>query len=90
MLSKLSNENRAEAHSLIRTASSNLGVPYDRAMRILFWHVNKNKSKISTLDEVKVYLVKFASLVREFNQEMALKELRRQGTAPESITAEEE
>ena len=90
MLSKLTNENRAEAAGLIRSASSSLGVPYDRALRIMFWHVNRNKSKITSLEDVKSHLSKFTTLVREFNQEMALKELRRQGTAPESITAEEE
>ena len=90
MLSKLPTEQQAVAVAKIRTASSNLGVPYQRATLILYWHVKRKKISLSSLEVLDGCLSNFAGLIREFNQEIVLRELRQQGSAPNPVCAEEE
>ena len=59
-------------------ASSNtaaeLGVPNDRARRILYWHAHRTKQSLTSLTLLAEWLSKMDDLVRAYNQEITLQQ----------------
>jgi|GEM_PF-2023889 hypothetical protein len=79
MLDSIPVDQRESASSLIKQAAADLGVPYDRARRILYWHAHRSKQKLLSMEVLKVWLSRLDALIRAYNQEIAMQQLRRQG-----------
>ena len=86
MLDSIPVDQRETASSLIKQAAADLGVPYDRARRILYWHAHRSKQKLLSMEVLKVWLSRLDALIRAYNQEIAMQQLRRQGpTVPQPV-----
>jgi len=84
-------EERETAFRLIKDAAAELGVPYDRARRILYWHAHRTKQPLSSLALLVEWLSKLDALVRAYNQEITLQQLRGQGpTVTQPIVEDQE
>jgi hypothetical protein len=86
MLDSIPVDQRETASSLIQQAAAELGVPYDRARRILYWHAHHSKQKLVSVEGLKTWLSRLDDLIRAYNQEIAMQQLRRQGpTVPQPV-----
>jgi len=86
MLDSIPVDQRENAASLIKHAATELGVPYDRARRILYWHSHRSKQKLASIEVLKAWLARLEDLIRAYNQEIAIQQLRRQGpTVPQPV-----
>ena len=85
MLDSIPVDQRETASSLIKQAAADLGVPY-RARRILYWHALRSKQKLLSMEVLKAWLSRLDALIRAYNQEIAMQQLRRQGpTVPQPV-----
>lgn len=89
MLNSIPQENREAATMLIRQRAAGLGVPPERARRILYWHANKTRTPISSIEMLQEWLANFENLLRAYNQAINLAQLRRQGSAETTNETEE-
>jgi hypothetical protein len=86
MLDSIPVDQREAASSLIKQAAADLGVPYDRVRRILYWHAHRSKQKLLSMEVLKAWLSRLDALIRAYNQEIAMQQLRRQGpTVPQPV-----
>jgi hypothetical protein len=89
MLDSIPQDQKDIAATLIRQKSLELGVPQDRVRRILYWHSHRSKCPIASLEILKAWLEEMPGIIRAYNQVITLQQLRRQGSANTTITAEE-
>ena len=64
MLDSIPVDQRETASSLIKQAAADLGVPYDRARRILYWHAHRSKQKLLSMEVLKAWLSRLDALIR--------------------------
>jgi len=86
MLDAIPNDQRDLANERIKKAAAELGIPYDQARRILYWHARR-KNETASLERIQTWLQDLHAIVRAYNQAIALQELRR--NHPVSPQAEE-
>jgi DNA-binding transcriptional MerR regulator len=81
MLENIPTQQRATASSLIRQASAELGVPLEQVKRILYWHARRARVKLDSIALLQDNLANLAEIIRSYNQEVTLQQLRKQGPA---------
>jgi hypothetical protein len=79
MLNQIPSEQREAAIALLKKACDELGVPIDRASRVIYWHAHRVRKKLTSIAQLEEWLPHLDDLVRRWNQEVALRQLRRQG-----------
>jgi hypothetical protein len=90
MLDTIPAGERANAIRMIESTASELGVPNDRARRILYWHAHRTKQALTSLTLLTEWLSLMDELVRAYNQEITLQQLRRHGPAVTQPTEDQE